>query len=138
MKSNIGAGFAGVEDLVGIKHLLDLPHKSVSGIAYGVFQITLLRVADGVLAGYLSSEFLALGISLIHNYLDSPLELFLGQIVAAGIYVQVAVAGMAVVTKLYADLFAHLAGKEQKFCNTVNGNDNVKLVNELCAGLDSC
>ena len=92
---DVGADLAGVEDALGVKHLLDRLHEPERRLAGGLHQVLLLCVADGVFAGDLPAELGALGIAFVHDGLAAALELVELHVVGAAVDVQVAVARVA-------------------------------------------
>ena len=55
-KLQLVANLAGVEDQVGVKHLLDLLHQAHVDLTHRLGQIGHLAVADAVLAGDLAAQ----------------------------------------------------------------------------------
>ena len=95
----------------------------------------LLGPADGVLAGDLAAQLVALGIALGHDYLVAAQELVQLQLVGAAVDVQVAVTGVAEGAQAEAVSRRSLTAVGEEGGNAVHGHDDVHLVEQLIAGL---
>ncbi len=130
------ADLAGVQDQVGVKDLLDAEHQIDGSLAQALTQIFHLAAADAVLTGYQSADLSSAFVQDIEVLVYTFLELFLLQVIAALVDVEVTVAGMAEALDLKAALFAELFGKGEELSDLVDRDNDVALIKELGLGLD--
>ena len=131
------ADLAGVENQVGVEDLLDSEHQVDGCLAQALTQIFHLAAADAVLAGYKSADLGSAFVQYVEVLVDTSLELFLLQVIAALVDVEVAVTGVAEALDLQAALFAELLGEGEELSDLVDRDNDVALVKKLGLGLDS-
>ena len=85
------ADFSGIENVFGVKHLLDSLHQADGGFAVLLRQKALLGIADSVLTGNETAQFLGLVIHPIKAEGKSLLPGFFVQSIAANVNVKVSV-----------------------------------------------
>ena len=119
-----------------VEDVLDAAHERADGGVERFAQVGLLGVADAMLAGDLSAQFVCLCVEFFEDGRERPLPGVFGEVVAQGVDVEVAVAGVAEGADADAVLLLERVREEHELGHVAARHDDVAFVHFRRGGLD--